>query len=120
MKIAILDTGIDLDHDEWKLPRIIGFKNGEAIRETQELPQKKRIIGWKNFAEGSETDITDTDGHGTMIAGIILRLAPQAQIYVARVCEGNRNRGNESATAETVVKNPKPEATIKVSFTFSL
>jgi len=36
-------------------------------------------------------DVEDLDGHGTQVAGIILRLAPRAKLLIARVCLGNQN-----------------------------
>lgn len=37
--------------------------------------------------------MTDFDGHGTQVASIILRLAPRAELYIARVCAGDIYRG---------------------------
>lgn len=46
----------------------------------------------KNFfgPPGTEADVMDTHGHGTQVAGIILRLAPRAEVYIARISEKGR------------------------------
>lgn len=49
--------------------------------------------------------MTDIDGHGTQVAGIILRLAPRAKIYVARVVAGDRNRGLSTPSGQSGVND---------------
>ena len=96
--MAIIDTGCDLDHEDFKQARTRRF-DGEigdvphAAKGDSELPQRDRIKGWKNFCSdrASSDDVSDLDGHGTLVAGIILRLAPNADLYIARVCTGNVN-----------------------------
>jgi thermitase len=76
IKIAVIDTGIDLEHpifaghlapaEEWK-----DFVDGDAI------PQEV----------GSNAD--RGYGHGTGVAGIILQVAPKATILPLRVLEQN-------------------------------
>jgi hypothetical protein len=61
-RIAILDTGIDMNH--------ILIAN-----------KRSRI----QFLQGGKEDNHDYDGHGTLVAHTILRLAPYAQILVAKV-----------------------------------
>jgi len=63
IKIAILDTGIDLKNS-W-----IQQKAG-------------RIRCWPN-----DELCEDTDGHGTQVAYLLLRLAPHAQIQVAKIAK---------------------------------
>lgn len=61
IKIAILDTGIDLSN-VW-------------------IGQKKGLIEcWPSAA-----DCEDTDGHGTHVAYLLLRLAPHALLHVCKV-----------------------------------
>lgn len=98
VKIAILDTGFDRAHDDMAKPRAVSFKDGKPVPATTgEGIQVDRIIKWKDFCrEGNSSDLNtmeDLDGHGTQVAGIVLRLAPRSQLLIARVCHGNVNHG---------------------------
>jgi subtilisin family serine protease len=73
VKIAVLDTGLDLGH-----PFIQGAK---------------RIKEARNFVD-HHSSMADTHGHGTHVAALLLKVAPYAQIYVAKV-----------ATAENIPKD---------------
>ncbi|RQW67063.1 hypothetical protein DUK53_07675 [Listeria sp. SHR_NRA_18] len=70
IKIAILDTGVDLKNED------ITFKKGI------------------NFTSGEVTDFADRNGHGTKIAGIIgarkngeglIGIAPESDLYICKV-----------------------------------
>ena len=61
VKIAILDTGIDLDN------KYISSKKG-------------RIKCWP-----SNQECRDTDGHGTHVAYLILRLAKHVELRIAKI-----------------------------------
>jgi hypothetical protein len=52
------------------------------------------------------------DGHGTQVAGIILRLAPRANLLVARVCLGERSLSIPNDLAR--FKTPQPDTVAKV------
>lgn len=69
VKIAILDTGINA-----KNPLVTS-----AIA-------AKRIKKMKSFVPGAD-DHEDVSGHGTHAAMLINKVAPEAEIYVARVFE---------------------------------
>lgn len=73
VKIAILDTGLDVDHECI-----------EAHAET--LP--KRVLGKNWLEEKTSKHLFDSNGHGTHIAGIILDLVPHAELLVAKVTDG--------------------------------
>jgi subtilisin family serine protease len=108
-KIAVLDTGLDRGHDDFKQARTKEFK-GDAGNVADpapgEKPQNDRILGWHNFCpDKPEDDVDDLDGHGTQVAGIILRLAPNADLYIARVCIGDINNGR----SEDQIRGPKEE-----------
>ena len=67
VKIAVLDTGVDLKH-----PFIRG-----AIRQ-------KRIRKLKSFVT-NDTSTEDRVGHGTHVANLLLEVAPDAQLYIAKI-----------------------------------
>lgn len=75
-RVAVLDTGIHMEQlNLWDKRRAI-ISNGE----------NPRIKRRKDFLEGEHnTRCVDEDGHGTHCVGVIRRVAPEADIYVARV-----------------------------------
>ena len=66
VKIAILDTGLDLLH-----PDMTDIYNDGRLQ-------------YHDFIENSAS-IKDLDGHGTHCTSILAKLAPNAEIFVARV-----------------------------------
>lgn len=79
VRVAIIDTGVDLDHSD--------------LRE--------RIAGTRNFVRGGDSSFS-ADAHGTAVAGVIAAtaddgvgiygMAPAAEVVVAKACwhgEGN-------------------------------
>ncbi|CAG8961987.1 hypothetical protein HYFRA_00014032 [Hymenoscyphus fraxineus] len=79
IKIAILDTGIDYDHtffsDEDKMPRLVAresFLDCSDPKSVKDVPRNTK----------------DTHGHGSHIAGIILQVAPDTDLYIGRVVRG--------------------------------
>lgn len=71
VRIAILDSGLDPEN-----PFLI---------EDQEM-SNPRIKEARSFINGSDThDIRDEIGHGTHALGLLLKVAPCAEIYVARI-----------------------------------
>jgi subtilisin family serine protease len=98
VKIAILDTGIDHDHI--------------AIRALKRRNSRRPICikEWKNFIAGSyeedpDAATQDSHGHGTHIAALVSRVAPAAQIYIARISK-NEDLTPDNRVAE--VKLPIP------------
>ncbi|KAK2752485.1 pfs domain-containing protein [Colletotrichum kahawae] len=121
VKIAVIDTGLDLKNGDLNSRRVESFfKNkqgdlGVRLAKDDATTQLSRVTGRINFARNirkAETDVQDLDGHRTRVAAIILRLVPTAQLYVARVCDGNvRDRKvpagdvpERSATSRNVAK----------------
>jgi hypothetical protein len=79
IKIAVLDTGIDLNND-W-----ISQKRG-------------RVQCWPTNGA-----CADQDGHGTQVAYLILLLAPHVQVHVAKVSQsGLLQDANITAIAEAI------------------
>jgi hypothetical protein len=72
VKIAVLDTGIDMQHNYIK-----GCKKAN------------RIKGVKSFVNDDKR-IDDICGHGTHVAALLLKVAPECQIYVAKVASGSK------------------------------
>jgi len=73
VRIAILDTGIDMNHPEIDA-------------------RKERIKGFLCQMEGLESKANeDTSGHGTSTALLLMQVAPEADIYVARVFRGTKD-----------------------------
>ncbi|KAL2208340.1 DDE-domain-containing protein [Sarocladium strictum] len=83
IRICLLDTGIDLKDEDLKNERRAvkqyrleqGFENDDL----DPIKQRKPCQG------GSDTTIRDTCGHGTHLALLLLRYAPDADIYIAKV-----------------------------------
>jgi subtilisin family serine protease len=69
VKIAVLDTGIDSKHP---------FINGAM--------KTRRIKAAKSFVN-TNSSTEDTFGHGTHVAKLLLDVAPEAELYVAKVAE---------------------------------
>lgn len=77
IKVAILDTGIDINHPDVK-------------------KEYGRIIECKSFTGGDAT--VDASGHGTHIAGIVLDLTNNVDLYIWKFTE-NRIYGEREKVA---------------------
>jgi len=76
VKIAVLDTGINLDN-----PDIIMHQT--------------RILGKEDWTS-SDAGIRDIVGHGTYTVSLLLTIAPASVIYVAKVFD-SQNAGENTA-----------------------
>jgi subtilisin family serine protease len=73
VRIAILDSGLDSE-------------NSSLIEDQQQ--DDPRIKAGRSFVHGTEShDIEDKIGHGTHALGLLLKVAPFADIYVAKVAQ---------------------------------
>ncbi|KZZ91025.1 Peptidase S8/S53, subtilisin/kexin/sedolisin [Moelleriella libera RCEF 2490] len=102
VKIAILDTGIDLGHDDFQRPSRRRTAIGQrAAKHLPEEAQRDRIKVCKNFVGSKleDEDVVDTDGHGTHIAGVILSIAPRAELYIAKVSSGQGHINGEDTAS---------------------
>ncbi|KAK2594367.1 hypothetical protein QQS21_007927 [Conoideocrella luteorostrata] len=108
VKIAILDTGIDLEHEDFQRPARRTSKLGNAaVKRLPEVPQRKRIKAYRNFVggPGEEEDVSDLVGHGTHIAGIILSTVPRAELYIAKTSLGeDQQRTKQGSHTEEGVR----------------
>jgi hypothetical protein len=86
IKVAILDTGIDSTHDwietNWKHPDSTYHRYEDFV------------------TRGAEP--ADEDGHGTYVAGIILDLAPDIDLYIARVARSRHTIRDDAKVTERV------------------
>lgn len=69
VRIAVLDTGYDDNAPFFFFPDVQG-----------------RLKGWKDWVDGSDQP-KDLHGHGTHLVSLVLKCAPEADIYVARIAE---------------------------------
>ncbi|KAE9572157.1 hypothetical protein CGMCC3_g11789 [Colletotrichum fructicola] len=73
-RVTVIDTGLDMKHPFVQKRRWVEFRPGT------------HIPLFKDFEHNSPSEkAIDEDGHGTFIAGIVLQLAPLAELSVARV-----------------------------------
>lgn len=77
IRIAVLDTGVS-DNDEY-VKR--GLLHGGKIKDCR---------SWV----GDDDGCSDTCGHGTHVVRLLLRTAPTAEIYVAKISAGLKVDGN--------------------------
>ena len=90
VKVAIIDTGIDATNafvdSRWLCQ---GRSKERWVRMSEQDKtawQTKRMTKcYKDFLDSPSDLPSDEDGHGTHISGLILRYAPNAHLYVARV-----------------------------------
>ncbi|KAK7178833.1 hypothetical protein DPSP01_013881 [Paraphaeosphaeria sporulosa] len=124
IKIAVLDTGLDGDHEDFQRARTTTFtgKFGDEPNPMHnEDPQINRIKSYRNFCtteqacdhnvtdqdnEDTLADVQDFDGHGTKVAGIILRLAPDSELFIAKVCIGGERK---LPAEESKFQKPEPD-----------
>lgn len=72
IKVAILDTGLDMRH-------LFIQARGERIKD---------IRSWVNDLDGRQDPSTrDVSGHGTHVTDLLLDVAPDCDVYIARIAE---------------------------------
>lgn len=116
----MLDTGLDVTHKNFKNPRLHRFSGEQPVWSSDQEPsQYDRIRACEDFTGTGpitkKDDMKDLDGHGTQVTELILRLAPRSELYIARICEGDINRGasTPSAGTDNPVKRPRPDIVAK-------
>lgn len=106
IRIAILDTGMDNKVYE------------ENRKNKLEKRPWNRVVARSNFCvpeeEEPDTNTHDLDGHGTKVASIVLNLAENIDLYIARVCRGEyiEDAGRDKVEE---FKNPEPAVVARVN-----
>ncbi|PGG96934.1 hypothetical protein GX51_07582 [Blastomyces parvus] len=91
VRIAIIDTGIDISH-----PFI---SNGYGPKGDEPASVK-----FHDFTERASSTPIDEEGHGTFIAGIILQLVPNVDLFVARVGQTRNSLAGDLSADVKVAK----------------
>lgn len=84
IRIAVLDTGYDPD----------------AIFFSRE--RKKRLRHWKDYVEKDQLHAKDEDGHGTHVLSVLMKVAPAADVFVARVARDSADLQNATENVAKV------------------
>lgn len=97
IKVAIIDTGIDALHP--------------SIRdECHWIPGgtgEKRIRDYAQWVENPKVE--DVSGHGTHIAGIILNMTQNVELYIGRFTElGKPNEADKDKVRGRIIKVSRP------------
>lgn len=85
IKIAVLDTGYD---------------NGAHFFQNRSRKRQLKSDNWLDCLGLSKKPV-DNDGHGSYVVSLAMKLAPAAEIYVARVAE---NTASLEASSENIAK----------------
>lgn len=86
IKVAILDSGLDLSEDQ-------------AV-----IYDERRDLEYKSWIDGDDGMRKDEVGHGTHLATLLSRIAPEAHIHVARVFQkGKPNMRREPRNVARVI-----------------
>lgn len=78
VRVAIIDTGV---------------RKEDAEIAAAEVTQ--RIRGYRNFTSSDLNDCEDKAKHGTMVARLFLTVAPQAELYIAKVADKQEMLANQ-------------------------
>lgn len=76
VRIAVLDTGLNVDDNDYLLQGAMS-----------------RIKMKKDFSGSGDEDCQDRCGHGTHVARLLLRFAPQADVFIAKISNSRSLEG---------------------------
>jgi len=99
VKVAILDTGVDLNHPVFS-----------------EHLESGQMHAGLDLIDGSQR-ITDTDGHGTHVCHTLLMTAPHARVFPIRVFKGRE--ADESSPLRVAEVIPHCSRTQSTMLTYS-
>lgn len=94
VKIAILDTGLDL-------PAASRWSNEDRIIYKSWLGRDEDGVKLEQYNSDCDDGDYDEDGHGTHAGALILKVAPNARLYVARVFR-SRHEGKNSEEQDII------------------
>ena len=104
--VAVLDTGVELDHPELAASLVQGYDFIEDTNDTDgpaDTPNGTDDDGDRYMDEttGKEMNVDEGTGHGTHVAGIVHLAAPEAKIMPLRVLDSD-GTGNVFVIAEAI------------------
>jgi subtilisin family serine protease len=93
IKIAVIDSGVKKND-----PRIRGARKAHV----------GKIKGCRNFVTLDPEDWDDSFGHGTLVSLLLMQVAPEVEIFVAKVSNGQYiEKGNLHCIARVGDTIPK-------------
>ncbi|KAF4454857.1 hypothetical protein F53441_2727 [Fusarium austroafricanum] len=92
IRIVVLDTGYD--------PEAIFFEDKDRRRRLKRRSETGWIGNWKDFVDDLPSPVDD-HGHGTHVLSVLMKVAPAADVFVARVA---RNDSELQTSAQNVAK----------------
>ncbi|KAM7217251.1 Peptidase S8/S53 domain containing protein [Rhypophila decipiens] len=104
-RVAIIDTGCQLDHPI--IERYVNLKSG-------------KIAEYRDFVLGTDT-MADHDGHGTHVTHLLLQATPHVKLYIARAFETSDANDNTASYVSRAIKHAVDKWNvdiISVSFAF--
>jgi subtilisin family serine protease len=101
--VAILDTGIDGYHpfllekpwgNDWgkRIKGYVSFKQDSTNPTNLITLEEGPWIDWISEKERNQGAYLDFNGHGTSCASLILDVAPNADLYIARVSDDENRK----------------------------
>ena len=93
-RIAILDTGFD--------PSAVFFNR----------QRKRRLQDWVDYVERNQPNPKDEDGHGTHVLSVLMKVAPGADVFVARVARDTLDLENSAWKIADVSRHSQPRTHI--------
>lgn len=83
--VAILDTGVDTTH-----PRLVGEGGGRLLRGFNFIGNNTDVSDVGDGVDSNNSGLPDEyAGHGTMVAGLIARVAPGAKLLMLKVMDSD-------------------------------
>ncbi|KAG6368271.1 hypothetical protein INS49_002474 [Diaporthe citri] len=91
-KVTVIDTGIDASHPFIRSTRWSSYDDIEDQHQ------------FRDFSGDGEHEPVDYDGHGTFVAGLLLELAPDVQLTVARIGKSRTTIMTDARIAQKIIE----------------